>query len=71
VEVFSAEGVQDLLEEAVLCLVEKGFILVALKDKKILRAFSKVKPAVIQPRKILEQTSDNFLALFFIPLAFI
>jgi hypothetical protein len=70
-QAFSAEGAQYLLEEAVLCLVEKEFKLVALKYKKILSAFCKVEPAVIQPRKILEQSCDNFLALFFIPLAFI
>ena len=70
-QAFSAEGAQDLLEEAVFALVEKGFKLVALQYKKILSAFSKVKAAVIQPRKILEQSSDNFLSLFFIPLAFI
>lgn len=71
VQAFSAEGAQDLLEEAVFALVEKGFKLVALQYKKILSAFSKVKAAVIQPRKILEQSSNNFLSLFFIPLAFI
>jgi hypothetical protein len=71
VQAFSVKGAQYLLEQAVFTLVEKGFELVALKYKNIRSAFCKVKIAVIQPRKILEQSCDYFLPLFFIPLAFI
>jgi hypothetical protein len=48
-------------------LVEKLFILSLLKPLQVLKALSKVKTTIFQPRQVLEQYRDDLLALLLVP----
>ncbi len=55
------------MQQTILTLVEKLFILSIIKPLQVLNALCKVKTAIVQPRQVLEQYRDDLLALVLVP----